>query len=83
MISVVEPCIMCMSACSQAGYAQIGYIIPASKYVNKIPWMTDSTKTDKQQLAADFSEPIELIHLAEYEEEFCAIFEEVMAEMLK
>lgn len=82
MISVVEPCIMCMSACSQAGYKQIGYIIPASKYVDKIAWMTDSTKTDKQKLAADFSEPIELLHLADYEAEFCEVFEEVMSELL-
>lgn len=37
MVTVVEPCIMCMSACSQAGYSEIQYIIPANRYVKKIP----------------------------------------------
>lgn len=79
MITVVEPCIMCMSACSQAGYSEIGYIIPAQRYLKELGWkMTDSTKTDKQQLAQDFSSPLKLIHLSEYEEEFAKLFERTM-----
>ncbi len=83
IVTVVEPCIMCMSAASQAGIKEIYYIVPAAKYVDKIPWTTDSTKTDKNKLAADFSEPIRLIHLKEYEEEFSKIFEEEMGKLLK
>lgn len=81
MVSVVEPCLMCMSACSQAGYSEIAYIIPAKKYVEKIPWMTD-TSIDKNLVASKFSEPIKLTHQSEYEAEFSKVFEEAMAPKL-
>ena len=55
----------------------------AKKYVEKIPWMTDSSKTNKQILAANFSSPIKLTYLEEYEKEFCAVFEEEMKRLLK
>lgn len=83
MVTVVEPCIMCMSACSQAGYSEVQYIIPAKKYVDKIAWMTDSTQVDKQKLASQFSNPIKLTHLDQYEKEFCDVFEEAMKDLLK
>lgn len=82
MLTVVEPCIMCMSACSQAGYSEIQYIIPANRYVKKISWITDSVLTDKQMIASQFSNPIKLTHLKEYEEEFCKVFEEAMRDFL-
>src|SRR3990167_5400838 len=75
MISVVEPCLMCMSACSQAGYKEIYYIIPAKKYVKKIPWMTDTVIINKILIANQFTSPIKLIYLKEYEEEFSNVFE--------
>ena len=79
MITVVEPCLMCMSACSQAGYKEVAYIIPAKRYVNKIAWMTDVKEdVDKQKIAQSFNEPIKLTHLGEYEEEFSEVFERVM-----
>lgn len=81
MVSVVEPCLMCMSACSQAGYKEICYIIPAKKYIEKIPWMSD-TKADKQMIASNFYEPIILTHLEEYEKEFCKVFEQAMSNLL-
>lgn len=83
MVTVCEPCLMCMSACAWAGYKTITYIIPASKYIEKIPWMSENTKIDKQEVAKTFSEPIELIHLAQYEDEFSKIFEVEMANLLK
>lgn len=84
MITVVEPCIMCMSACWQAGYSEIAYIIPAKRYLEKLGWkMTDSTIVDKQQLAREFLTPIKLIHLVQFEEEFASVFEEAMKEELK
>lgn len=82
MVSVVEPCVMCMSACSQAGFAEIAYIIPAKRYVEKIPWITDGIKIDKQKLAGQFTQPIKLSHLALYEEEFVKVFEAAMARFL-
>lgn len=44
--------------------------------------MTDSVLTDKRVLASQFSNPIKLTHLKEYEEEFCKVFEEVMKDFL-
>lgn len=83
MVTVVEPCLMCMSACSQAGYKEVAYIIPAKRYVDKIAWMTDvKDSLDKQKIAQSFSEPIILTHLAEYEDEFCSVFEKVMQHLL-
>lgn len=82
MISVVEPCVMCLSACSQAGYKELAYIVPAKRYIEKLPWMSDGINIDKQSLASQFSEPIILTHLQVYEEEFCKVFEEVMKPIL-
>lgn len=78
MVTVVEPCLMCMSACSQAGYSKVYFIIPAEKYVDKIFYMTDTTKINKYEIAKNFTDPIELIHLKDYEQEFCEVFEKVM-----
>jgi tRNA(Arg) A34 adenosine deaminase TadA len=83
MVTVCEPCLMCMSACAWARYKKIAYIIPASKYIKKIPWMSENTKIDKQEVAKTFSEPLELIHLAQYEDEFSKVFETEMAGLLK
>lgn len=81
MVTVVEPCLMCLSACSQASYKEIAYIIPGDKYVNKIPWATDIPNFDKKALGKIFSSPIELIHLKDLEEEFSKIFEEEMEKL--
>lgn len=82
MVTVCEPCLMCMSACVWAGYKTLGYIIPASKYIKKIPWMSENTKVDKQEVARTFSEPIELVYLSKYETEFSKVFEQEMASLL-
>src|SRR3989304_6965157 len=68
MISVVEPCLMCLSACSQAGYKEIAFIIPAERYVEPIPWMTDIRNLDKEGLSKKFSNPLKYVHLKEHEE---------------
>ena len=81
LVYVVEPCVMCLSAAAQAGYKELAYIIPAKRYFDKIPWMTDGIKIDKQTLAGQFSEPITLTHLKEYEEEFSKVFEHAMEKM--
>lgn len=81
MVTVSEPCLMCMSACAWAGYKEIAYIIPAKKYVDKIPWMTETKGVDKQKIAQSFSEPIKLTQ--KYEKEFCQVFEKAMVNLLK
>ncbi|MBI4058155.1 hypothetical protein HY408_00140 [Candidatus Gottesmanbacteria bacterium] len=83
MVSIIEPCIMCISACSQAGYKTINYIIPAKKYLSKIPWMSDTAVIDKLLLARQLSNPLELIHLVKYEQEFSRVYEKAMSHLLK
>lgn len=83
MITVIEPCLMCMSACAWAGYKEIGYIIPAKKYLDKIPWMAEIRGVDKERIAQSFSEPVKLVHLSEYEDGFSEVFEREMGELLR
>lgn len=83
MVTVCEPCLMCISACAWAGYMKIIYIIPAKKYVEKIPWMTDNIMVNKEDLAKTFVHPLELVHAREYEDEFSLIFEKEMSALLK
>lgn len=83
LVTVTEPCLMCISACSWAGYKQIAYMIPAKKYIDKIPWMAEITKINKQEIANSFHNPIELIHIDELENEFSKVFEEEMKYLLE
>lgn len=83
MVTVTEPCLMCMSACAWAGYKEIHYIIPAKKYLDKIPWMSEISEINKEQIANSFHEPIKLIHLKELENEFSKLFEDLMNNLLK
>jgi len=78
MVTIIEPCLMCLSACAWAGYKRVAFIIPASKYIKTIPWVAENTKADKNQIAKTFTEPIELIHLSQYENEFSRVFENRM-----
>jgi guanine deaminase len=83
MVSVCEPCVMCIGACTLAGYNELAYIIPAKRYAKKISFFTNDTKVDKEKLAGEFDKPIKLIHMKEFEEEFCKVFEEAMVWILK
>ena len=83
MVTVIEPCLMCLSACSQAGYKEVGFIIPAQRYVKKIPWITDIENFDKANLASKFSSPVMYTHLKELEENFCQVFEKAMEKYIK
>ena len=78
MVTVVEPCLMCLSACAQAGYKEVAFIIPAHRYIQKIPYMSDVIGLDKNVVAKAFLEPIALTHLKEFEEQFCDVFEKQM-----
>ena len=78
MITVIEPCLMCLSAVAQARYKELFYIIPSSRYIEKLPWITNDLTIDKQIIASQFTEPITLTHLSQYEEDFCQVFESAM-----
>lgn len=78
MVTVVESCVMCMSACSQAGYKELAYIIPAKKYVGRVDYMTDIKKGSKKDIVKLFSEPLKLTHLKGYEAKFSELFDRLM-----
>lgn len=79
MITVVEPCLMCISACFQAGYKEIGYIIPAEKYIETVPWMSDVSGVKKVDIVSNMNNKIHLVHMNQYENEFCKSFEKCMS----
>jgi tRNA(Arg) A34 adenosine deaminase TadA len=83
VVSVVEPCLMCIGAAYWAGIKKIYYIIPASKYAKKIPWMTESNTLNKLELVKQLNEKMELIHLPEYEDEFKKLFEMYVKKTVK
>lgn len=83
MVTVVEPCLMCLSACAWAGYECVVYLIPAKRYQERIPWVTDNAWVNKRDLASNFTNPLELVHGVEYEAEFARVFEREMAATLK
>lgn len=74
LVSVIEPCLMCLAAAYWAGIKKIYYIIPASKYWDKIPWITESKTVNKNRLVEKFLEKVRYKHLAEFEDDFCKIF---------
>jgi tRNA(Arg) A34 adenosine deaminase TadA len=78
MVSVVESCMMCLSACAWAGFAEVYYIIPAERYLDRIPWMSELRGIDKRKIVDSFAWKLKWGHLKEYEEEFCEIFEKEM-----
>jgi len=83
MVAVCEPCLMCLAVCALAEYKTIAYIIPAAKYIDKIPWLSENLKADKQEIARTFINPIELSYLNQYEEEFSKVFEDAMSQFLR
>lgn len=82
MITVVEPCTMCLSACSQASYSKVCYIIPAEPYISRFPYVTDGVPLEyKVTMASQFTEKVMLKHLREYEDSFRKIFEDAMKDL--
>lgn len=78
IVTVVEPCLMCLSACSQANIKNVYYIIPAKQYIKEIPWMSDINNFDKHMLAKKFSNQVNLVYLKNENPFFSKEFEELM-----
>jgi len=82
LVTVVEPCLMCLSAAAWAGYERIAYIIPAKRYQEKIPWMSDCPGLDKDKIARGLRNSVTLEHLGLHEKEFARVFEKLMGRQL-
>ncbi len=78
MVTALEPCLMCLSACAQAGYREVRYIISAERFKDKINYVTDVVQLDKAEVARHFVEPLVFTHMKSLEEEFCVVFEQAM-----
>jgi tRNA(Arg) A34 adenosine deaminase TadA len=75
IITVVQPCLMCLSASSQAGIKEIEYIIKAEDYIAQIPWMSDIRDFDKHKLGLKMLNPVKLTYLTECSPTFKKVFE--------
>ena len=83
LITVMEPCLMCLSAAYWAGIQLVYFVIPASVLWDEIPWMAESKKIDKHQLLTKFHPPLKLKHLPEYEKHFSKITQPYLDKVIK
>ncbi len=83
LITVFEPCLMCLSAAYWAGIKEVWFIIPASAFWDKIPWMAEGKKLNKQKILKKFNPPLTLKHLSAYEKEFTQIAEAYLERVIK
>lgn len=78
MLCVLEPCLMCLSACAQAGYSDVQFIISADRFRDTCNYVSDVSAFDKALVVQHFVHPITFTHLREFEDEFSAVFARAM-----
>lgn len=83
IVTVVEPCLMCLSAASQGNIKNMYYIIRAEEYIDNIPWMSDCRGVDKHELCNRFINKINLVYLNNYSNVFNKTFSLLIKHRLK
>lgn len=83
LITILEPCLMCIGACYWAGIKNLYFILPSSKYFDQLPWITESKALDKETLIKKFEERMNYYRLKEYEKEFTKIFDRFVKQVIK
>jgi tRNA(Arg) A34 adenosine deaminase TadA len=76
LVSVFEPSLMNIAACSWANIQKVYYILPAEKFYKRIPWCTEALGIDKNAIGGSFDNKVEMIHIKEDEVKFTKIFED-------
>lgn len=83
LLTVLEPCLMCLAAAYWAGIKKIYYIIPSSRYFSQIPWITESKNINKKNLVKKFAEPVVYQAIKSYQKEFEELFDKYINKVIK
>ena len=54
ILTITEPCLMCLSAAQWAELSEIYFIVAAKKYWDKIPWFSECKDIDYAKMAKKF-----------------------------
>ncbi len=83
LVTVFEPCLMCLSAAYWAGIKEVWFIIRSSLFWSQIPWLVESKKLEKSKIINNFEPPLILRHLSLYENEFANIAQPYIEKIIK
>ncbi len=75
LVTVLEPSLMSIAACSWVGISDIYYLIPADKLYGKYKWITESIDLDKSAIAAQFDSPVRLHYIKGHQDDFDKLWE--------
>jgi tRNA(Arg) A34 adenosine deaminase TadA len=74
LVSVFEPSLMTLCAANWAAIKSVYYILPASKYWDRVLWTTESKQINKDEILKSFEYKMEFMQLPQYFDEFDKVF---------